>query len=84
MEYPVIDFSVESDAGKIFHRRFELPSGSAFIEPGDTTEHTVALDPELRDDWAAAYRKSGQAKFGWSIEGHGGGEIEKPLTKAWP
>jgi hypothetical protein len=83
IEFPVITFSVESNSGKLFQRRFELP-GSAFVEPGDTTEHTVALDPTPRGDWADAYSKSDQAKFSWSIEGKSNGAAEMPLHKAWP
>src|SRR2546421_8042580 len=52
MEYPTINFTVETSSGKLFERIFSLPGGSAFIEPGDNTEHTVALDPAARDDWA--------------------------------
>jgi hypothetical protein len=84
IEFPVITFAVESSAGKLFSRRFALPSGSAFIEAGDTTERTVALDPAPRSDWADAYGKSEQAKFTWSIEGKSSGEIEMPVRKAWP
>ncbi|GEM_PF-1650654 len=84
MEFPTIKFAVESPAGNLFERRFSLPAGSAFIEPGDTTEHTVALDAGSIDNWADAYGKIDNAKFTWSIEGQGSGEIEKPVKKSWP
>lgn len=84
IEFPVINFLVESASGKLFQRRFELPKGSASVEPGDTTERTVALDPATRDDWADAYARSDQAKFSWSIDGKSNGEVEKPVKKAWP
>jgi hypothetical protein len=84
MEYPVINFTVETSSGKIFERVYRLPGGSAFVEPGDTTEHTVALDPVPRDDWADAYAKTDRAKFNWSIEGESSGGIEKPVKEPWP
>ncbi|HEX4638010.1 MAG TPA: hypothetical protein VH170_00825 [Chthoniobacterales bacterium] len=84
MEYPAINFSVETSAGKLFERVSRLPRGSAYVEPGDETEHTVALDPAPRDDWADAYAKTDRAMFNWSIEGESSGGIEKPLKKAWP
>ena len=84
MEFPTVDFTVESSAGKLFERRFELPPGSAFVEPGDETEHTVALDPTGRDDWTDAYRKSDRATFKWSIEGQSSGSSEIPVKKPWP
>jgi hypothetical protein len=84
LEFPTINFTVESASGKLFARRFALPQGSAFIEPGDTTERTVALDAAPRDDWADAYAKAERAKFTWSIEGKSSGEIEMPVRKAWP
>ena len=84
MEYPTINFTVESASGKLFERVFTLPSGSAFVEPDDPTEHRVALDPVERSDWAEAYAKSDRATFTWSIEGQSSGKIEKPLKKAWP
>lgn len=80
----MINFTVETSSGKIFERVFRLPAGSAFVEPGDNTEHTVALDSVSRDDWADAYAKNDKAKFSWSVEGQTSGEIEKPLKKAWP
>lgn len=84
MDFPVIIFSVESGSGKLLQRRFALPQGSASIEPNDDTERTVALDPEPRDDWPDAYAKSDKAKFSWSIEGQGSGDVEKPVKQAWP
>jgi hypothetical protein len=84
MDFPDITFTVESPAGKLFARRFALPKGSASIEPNDDTERTVALDPEPRDDWKDAFAKSDNAKFSWSIEDQGGGEVEKPVKKSWP
>ena len=84
MEYPTINFSVEASSGKLFERVFKLPDGSAFLEPGDSTEHTVALDPVPRDDWSDAYAKTDRATFNWSIEGQSSGGIEKPVKKAWP
>lgn len=84
MEYPTINFTVETSSGKLFERTFILPAGSAFVEPGDTTEHTVALDPVSRDDWAGAYAKSDKATFNWSIEGQANGHREMPVKKAWP
>lgn len=84
MEYPVINFTVETPTGKIFERVFRLPAGSAFVETGDNTEHTVALDPVSRDDWADAYKKTDRAMFNWSIEGESSGGIEKPVKKSWP
>ena len=82
MEFPTINFTVETSSGKLFERVFTLPADSAFIEPGDNTEHTVALDPVPRDDWADAYAKTDRATFNWSIEGESSGGIEKPLKKA--
>jgi hypothetical protein len=84
MEYPTINFTVETASGKLFERVVRLPGGSAFVEPSDNTEHTSALDPVERDDWADAYAKSDRAKFNWSIEGQSSGGIEKPLKKPWP
>lgn len=84
MEFPTINFTVESAAGKLFERRFALPAGSAFVEPGDAIEHTVALDAVSVDNWPDVYAKSANAKFAWSIEGQGSGEIEKPVRKSWP
>src|SRR5690348_6896103 len=69
MEYPTIHFTIETSSGKLFERVFQLPSGSAFVEPDDNIEHTVALDPVGRDDWASAYAKTDRATFSWSIEG---------------
>jgi hypothetical protein len=84
MEYPIINFEVDAPSGKIFERIFRLPAGSAYVEPRDDTEHTVALDPVPRDDWPDAYAKTDRATFNWSIEGESSGGIEKPLKKAWP
>jgi hypothetical protein len=84
MEYPTINFTVEASAGKLFERVSRLPAGSAYVEPGDDTEHTVALDPAPRDDWADAYAKTDRAKFNWSIEGESSGGIEKPVKNPWP
>ena len=84
IEFPTINFTVETSSGKLFERVFTLPAGSAFIEPGDNTEHTVALDPAARDDWADAYAKTDRATFNWSIEGQSSGHSEKPLKKPWP
>src|ERR1700731_1637774 len=84
MEFPTINFTVETSSGKLFERVFTLPAGSAFIEPGDDTEHTVALDPVPRDDWADAYAKTDKATFNWSIEGQSSGHSEKPVKKPWP
>ena len=84
MEFPVINFTAESASGKLLQRRFELPKGSGSLEPGDTIERTVALDPAPRDDWADAYRKSDQATFTWSVEGQSSGDVQKPVNKAWP
>lgn len=84
MEFPAIDFAVESSNGKILQRHFALPKGSASIEPNDNTERTVDLDPEPRDDWTEAFRKSDKAKFTWSIEDQASGAVEKPINKTWP
>ena len=84
MEYPVINFTVETSSGKLFERVSRLPRGSAYVEPGDDTEHTVALDPVPRDDWADAYAKADRATFNWSIEGESSGGIEKSVKKPWP
>ncbi len=84
MEFPTINFTVETSSGKLFERLFTLPAGSAFIEPGDNTERTVALDPVPRDDWADAYAKTDRATFNWSIEGQSSGSSEMPVKKAWP
>ena len=84
MEFPTINFTVETSSGKLFERIFSLPGGSAFIEPGDNTEHTVALDPAARDDWADAYAKTDRATFNWSIEGQSSGRSEMPVKKPWP
>ena len=84
MEYPVINFTVETPSAKIFERVFRLPAGSAFVEPGDNTEHTIALDSVPRDDWADAYAKTENATFSWSIEAESSGGIEKPVKKPWP
>ncbi|HZR79256.1 MAG TPA: hypothetical protein VFA58_08605 [Chthoniobacterales bacterium] len=84
MEYPTINFTVESSSGKLFERVVRFPSGSTFIDPGDSAEHTVALDTADRDDWAEAYRKSDRATFSWSIEGQSSGRSEMPLKKPWP
>ena len=84
MEFPTINFTVETSSGKLFERLFTLPAGSAFIEPGDNTERTVALDPVPRDDWADAYAKTEHATFNWSIEGQSSGSSEMPVKKAWP
>ena len=84
MEFPTINFTVETSSGKLFERLFTLSAGSAFIEPGDNTEHTVALDPVPRDDWAEAYAKTDRATFNWSIEGQSNGGSEMPVKKAWP
>ncbi|HLW34700.1 MAG TPA: hypothetical protein VKS98_03485 [Chthoniobacterales bacterium] len=84
MEYPTINFTVETSAGKLFERVFTLPAGMAFVEPGDHTEHTVALDPVSRDDWADVYSKTDKATFKWSIEGQSSGQSEMPVKKPWP
>ena len=84
MEYPAINFTVETSSGKLFERVVRLPAGSAFIEPGDNTEHTSALDPVERDDWADAYAKTERAIFQWSIEGQSSGRSEMPVKKPWP
>jgi len=84
MEFPTINFTVETSSGKLFERVFTLPAGSAFIEPGDDTEHTVGLDPVARDDWADAYAKTDKATFNWSIEGQASGHSEMPVKKSWP
>ena len=84
VEFPTINFAVEAGGGKLFERRFALPAGSAFLEPGEGIERTVALDPSPRDDWAAAHTKAEKATFSWSIEGQGSGQVEMPLHKAWP
>jgi hypothetical protein len=84
MEFPTINFTVETSSGKLFERVFTLPAGSAFIEPGDNIEHTVALDPVSRDDWAEAYAKTDRAMFNWSIEGQSSGRSEMPVKKSWP
>jgi len=83
MEFPTINFSVETSSGKLFERVFTLPAGSAFVEPGDNTEHTVALDAVARDDWADAYAKTDKATFNWSIEGQASGHSEMPVKKPW-
>jgi len=84
VEFPTINFTVETSSGKLFERIFTLPAGSAFIEPGDNSEHTVALDPVPRDDWADAYAKTDRATFNWSIEGQSSGRSEMPVKKPWP
>ncbi|PYK32217.1 MAG: hypothetical protein DME57_00700 [Verrucomicrobia bacterium] len=84
MEYPTINFVVETASGKLFERVVRLPAGTAFVEPGDSAEHTVALDPVERDDWADAYAKTDRATFNWSIEGQSNGHSEMPLKKPWP
>ena len=84
MEYPTINFTVETASGKLFERLVRLPGGSAFVEPDDNTEHTVALDPAERDDWAEAYAKTDRATFNWSIEGESSGRIEKSVKNPWP
>lgn len=84
MEFPTINFTVETSSGKLFERLFTLPAGSAFIEPSDDTEHTVALDPVPRDDWADVYAKTDRATFNWSIEGQSSGHSEMPVKKPWP
>jgi hypothetical protein len=84
MEYPTIEFTVETTSGKLFERVARLPAGSAFVEPGDDTEHTVALDPVERDDWADAYAKTDRAMFKWSIVGGASGEVENSVKKSWP
>jgi 3-phenylpropionate/cinnamic acid dioxygenase small subunit len=84
MEFPTITFTVETSSGTLFERVFRLPAGSAFIEPEDNTEHTVALDPAPRDDWNDVYAKTDQATFNWSIEGESSSGIEKPVKKSWP
>jgi len=84
MEFPTINFTVETSSGKLFERVFTLPAGSAFVDPGDNTEHTVALDPVSRDDWADVYAKSDKATFNWSIEGQASGRSEMSVKKAWP
>jgi hypothetical protein len=84
MEFPTINFTVETSSGQLFERLFTLPAGSAFIDPGDNTEHTVALDPVPRDDWADAYAKADKATFNWSIEGQSSGHSEMPVKKSWP
>jgi hypothetical protein len=84
MEFPTINFTVETSSGKLFERLFTLPAGSAFVEPGDNSEHTVALDAVARDDWADAYAKTDRATFNWSIEGQSSGHIEMPVKKPWP
>ena len=84
MEYPTINFTVETSSGKLFERMFQLPSGSAFVEPDENIEHTVALDPVARDDWRDAYAKTDRATFSWSIEGQSSGSTEKSVKKPWP
>jgi hypothetical protein len=84
MEFPTINFIVETSSGNLFERIFELPAGSAFIEPGDNIERTVALDPVPRDDWADVYAKTDHATFNWSIEGQSSGRSEMPVKKPWP
>lgn len=84
MEYPTISFTVETSSGKLFERVVQLPPGSAFVEPGDNTEHTSALDPVDRADWASTYSKADRATFNWSIEGQSSGHSEMPVKKPWP
>jgi hypothetical protein len=84
MEYPTINFAVETPSGKLFERVFQLPSGTDFVEPDDNTEHTVALDPVPRDDWREAYDKADRGTFSWSIEGQSSGSTEKSVKKSWP
>jgi hypothetical protein len=84
VEFPTINFAVETTGGKLFERRFTLPAGSASLEPGDSIDRTVSLDPVASGDWNAAYDKADKAKFSWSVEGQGRGEIEKPVHKTWP
>ena len=82
--FPPLDFTVETAAGKLFHRRFELPPGSAFVEPGPPIDRAISLDPTFETDWSDLYKKADKARFTWSIEGQGNGEAEKPVHKAWP
>lgn len=81
--FPIIDFAVESSAGALFQRHFELP-GNDFLEPGPPIDRAVALDPVAGEDWAKIYEKADSAKFKWSVKGKSSGGVEKPLHKAWP
>lgn len=80
----MIDFSVESPAGTLFQRHFELPAGDDFLEPGPDIDRIVSLDPASSDDWQALYEKTDQAKFNWSIKGKSSGSVEGRVHKAWP
>jgi hypothetical protein len=75
---------VESSAGKLFSRHFELPPGNDFLEPGPDIERTVSLDLAPGDNWSETYQKSDRAKFSWSIPGKSNGSVEQPVHKAWP
>ncbi|MEP6603586.1 MAG: hypothetical protein ABJB69_06540 [Spartobacteria bacterium] len=84
INFPVITFSVESSAHKLFERRFAPPAGTAPLEAGESIDRMVSLDPASDADWSAAYDKIDKAKFSWSIDGQPSGGVEKPVHKAWP
>lgn len=84
MPFPSIDFGVETDSGKLFSRHFELPAGTAFVEPGEGIDRTVSLDPSFGENWGDLYKKSELAKFTWSIADEENGEVQKPVHKPWP
>lgn len=83
INFPTINFSVESSQ-KLFERRFAPPAGTAPLQPGQSIDRMVSLDPSPEADWSDAYGKTEKAKFRWSVEGQSGGEVEMPVHKAWP
>ena len=83
LDFPVINFSVESASQKLLERHAAPAAGTAALEPGQPVERTISLDPAADAD-SSTYDKIDKAEFNWSIEGQPGGAVEMPLRKAWP
>jgi hypothetical protein len=83
LNFPTINFSVGASP-KLFERRFAPPADTAPLQPGQSVDRTVSLDPTAEAEWSAAYAKTDKAKFSWSVEGQSGGEVEMPVHKPWP
>ncbi len=83
LNFPAINFSVESGSQKFLERHFTPPPGTDALEPGQSVERTISLDPAPAAD-AAAHAKIDKVKFTWSIDAQSSGAVEMPLNKSWP
>jgi hypothetical protein len=83
INFPTIHFSIEGSQ-KLFARHFVPPAGTSPLQPGESFQRIVSLDPTFEGEWSDAYEKTDKAKFSWSIEGQPGESVEMPLHKPWP